>query len=603
MSKRFLCAAFMVLLCCALAAALPRRSHAGDMPETSIPEMADPWDHVIAYVPLDDRTDNLENVIYLAEAAGYQIVLPPERDSYRSALDGQPCNANGTRYGDREALFDWVREMDEKGCDRFLLSLDQLFSGGLVNSRSMTEGRPLSFSDGSIMSETEAFDARILSLLEDGENRIYLFDSVIRLASTVGYNGFGIEEYYALRKYGMAARPVLSDDELTLENIFAAYPYAADGATPAEDLPENSGYRHLLTEEVLRDYRSARERKLRLTDHVIRALNECGSDRIRLLIGIDDSSNTENIQYNELRYIEKRLDGNIQLLAGLDGLARLLVARIAQDDCGMTIKAAVRWFGGTEDAASSEFDRYTLRETVERCLALFDMTLTGPEEAELQFLVMTAPRDAGRKAEYQEALLTALEENQRRRIPTVLIESSADAYGDRLEQALLEWIDFAQLLGFAGKYDQANVTDAGFAMGVSRYLALACRTGADDAQDIAHVRQMANSMALSYAYSLNSRHELNLYILSLGLDPNNILTGRQTDELIREKLNELFLAACAPVEENLSGGRVLSSLSPCRTEKVENVRISDACFPWGRTFEISFAVHAELAETAAMEVK
>lgn len=602
MSKRFLWAVSAVLLCCALAAALPRRSSADDRSAVSIPEKADRWERVIAYVPLDDRTDNLEDVIYLAEAAGYQLVLP-ERDSYRSALDGQPLNANGTQYGDREALFEWVREMDEKGCDRFLLSLDQLFSGGLIHSRAMTEEQTLHFADGSVLSETEAFDAYILPLLEDEENRVYLFDSVIRLASTVGYNGFGLEEYYALRQYGMVARPVLSGDALTLENIFAAYPYAADGVTAAQEQLANDAYRHLLTEEMLRDYLDARERKLRLTDHVIRALNGCGSDRVRLLLGIDDSSDTENIQYNELRYIEKTLGENGQLLAGLDNLGRLLVARIAQDDCGVTVKAAVRWFGGAEDAASSEFDRYTLRETVERCCRFYDITLTAPEEAELQFLVMTAPRDAGRAAEYREALLTALEENQRCRIPTVLIEASADAYGDPLEQALLERIDFAQLLGFAGKYDQANVTGAGFAMGVSRYLALACRTGPDAAQDAAHVRQMANSMALSYAYSLNSRHALDRYVRSLGLDPNNILTDPQNNALILEKLNSLFRVACAPVEENLSGGRVLSSLAPRCAERVGSVRVSDAGFPWGRTFEISFTVQVELAETAVMEAK
>ena len=34
------------------------------------PEDVGAWDNVIAYVPLDDRTDNLEDVVYLAEASG-----------------------------------------------------------------------------------------------------------------------------------------------------------------------------------------------------------------------------------------------------------------------------------------------------------------------------------------------------------------------------------------------------------------------------------------------------------------------------------------------------------------------------------------------------
>ena len=142
--------------------------------DTSMEDVRD-WDKVIAYVPLDDRTDNMEDVVYLAEASGYQLVLP-DGDIYCTKLDGQEPNSNGTQYGDREALMAWVREMDQQGCDLFLLSLDQLFSGGLVNSRSVSGDFPLTFDDGTTMTETEAFDAFILSLAEDPDNRIYLFD-------------------------------------------------------------------------------------------------------------------------------------------------------------------------------------------------------------------------------------------------------------------------------------------------------------------------------------------------------------------------------------------------------------------------------------------
>ena len=37
--------------------------------DTSIEDVRD-WDKVIAYVPLDDRTDNMEDVVYLAEGSG-----------------------------------------------------------------------------------------------------------------------------------------------------------------------------------------------------------------------------------------------------------------------------------------------------------------------------------------------------------------------------------------------------------------------------------------------------------------------------------------------------------------------------------------------------
>ena len=245
------------------------------------------WNHVIAYVPLDDRTDNLEDVIYLAEASGFQIVMP-EKDWYRTALDGQPLNANQTPYGNREKLFEWVHKMDRHGCNLFILSLDQLFSGGLVNSRSISQPQTFTFSDGSVMTETEAFDTWILSLADDPANRIYLFDSVVRLSPTVSYNGITEADYYALRAYGMAARPVLPDAQLTLDRIFAAYPLSADALTHVEKtLPER--WQNLLTPERITEYLNVRRRKLSLLDSVITAVHSRAGENLHLIIGIDDS--------------------------------------------------------------------------------------------------------------------------------------------------------------------------------------------------------------------------------------------------------------------------------------------------------------------------
>ena len=92
----------------------------------------------IAYVPLDDRPDNVERVAYLAESLGYALVMP-ERDLYRTALDRQPLNENGTQHGDMGRLYQWVLDQEAAGCDRYILSLDQLLSGGLVSSRCMLD--------------------------------------------------------------------------------------------------------------------------------------------------------------------------------------------------------------------------------------------------------------------------------------------------------------------------------------------------------------------------------------------------------------------------------------------------------------------------------
>jgi len=556
------------------------------------------WKNVIAYVPLDDRTDNMEDVVYLAEASGYRVVMP-EGDIYCTKLDGQSLNANGTQYGDRAALMEWVREMDEQGCDLFILSLDQLFSGGLVNSRAMYGETDLTFADGTVMTETAAFDKYIYSLAKDKDNLIYLFDSIVRLASTVAYQGFGLEEYYGLREYGMVARPALEGSDLTLENVFVNYTYAADGATAAENALGDNTYRAALTDDIIDHYLAVRRRKLTLLDHVVTRLNENKNGNTRLLIGIDDSSNTANIQYNEIHYIESRLGEGSMVMAGLDSLARLLVGEIAQDTYDYTIRASVRYVGGTQAIPSSEFDRYTLEEVVDLHTDLYEIERVTEEEAELQIVVMTAPEDKAAAAAYCEELVSLLEYNQENDIPTLFIEASNNAYGQLLEDMLIARVDFAHLVAFAGKYDQANVTGAAFAMGISRYLYLRCCEEKTDAADVAQVQQIANSMALTYPYILHARYPLNVYIRDMGHNYNNILAEGEERELIQKKLEELFLPGCIAMGDNLNGTTLISDLRTYTEKTVGEVTFSDVYMPWNRTFEISFTVTVEPLMPAA----
>ncbi|MBQ9493985.1 MAG: DUF4127 family protein [Oscillibacter sp.] len=560
------------------------------------PERYRDWSRVIAYVPLDDRIDNLEDVVYLAEASGWEIVMPP-RDWFRTALDGQPPNENGTPYGNREALFLWVRDMGRAGCHTFILSLDQLFSGGLAHSRSVRETWPLSFSGRSAMGEIAAFRKYVLPLAKKPQNRLYLFDSLARLSPTVAYRGIGESEYYALREYGMVPRPILSDRELSLQRVFSLYPYAEDGRTPAENALENTRFRDFLTPDLLETYLGVRRRKLTLTDEVLSEID--GLSNVQLFIGVDDSSNRDNIQYNELRYLRSRIGDDVSsgvaVMAGLDSLARMFVGRAAQETYGYRVRASVRYIGGTQDKHSSEFDLYTLEEVVKRHLDFFRAEQVPERDAELQFLVMTAPENPEQAAEYVEELVSTLERNLALHIPTVLNEASNDAYGDTLEQALLQRAPFAGLVAYAGKYDQANVTGAAFAMGFSRYLYLRCDGTGGTPVDLAQLRQMANSMALT-EYILHTRAPLNAYLKSLHVDTGNIPYNTPHRERIEQKLTELFAPECQKVRDNLQDTALLCALMPWSTKKVRTVSFHDYRLPWNRTFELSFTIDVSVDE-------
>lgn len=59
------------------------RSSPGELPEPEQPEASS----AIAYVPLDDRPDNVGRVQYLAESLGYTLNMPEEW-MYKTLLDG-----------------------------------------------------------------------------------------------------------------------------------------------------------------------------------------------------------------------------------------------------------------------------------------------------------------------------------------------------------------------------------------------------------------------------------------------------------------------------------------------------------------------------------
>ena len=58
----------------------------------------------IAYVPLDDRPDNVERVVYLSHSLGYRLEMPELAD-YRTALDGQPKNYDSFQCGNPWSLY------------------------------------------------------------------------------------------------------------------------------------------------------------------------------------------------------------------------------------------------------------------------------------------------------------------------------------------------------------------------------------------------------------------------------------------------------------------------------------------------------------------
>ena len=568
----------------------------------------------IAYVPLDDRPDNAERVVYLANSLGYQLVMP-EEDWYQTKLDDQPLNENGTQSGDRARLYEWVLEQESHGCDRYILFLDQLLSGGLVNSRHISGENPVALSDGSVLTEAELLEQLLVTLAADRNNRVWLLDTVMRLAPTCGYDGFGIDEYNHLREYAMQPRPVLTGSELTVQNILTDYRLASDGMplVPGE---------YALTENLVTEYLSARERKLRLSEETQQLLARSGYENFRLLIGIDDSSAEDSIQKNEIALLRQNLrtDDAVRLdpcysglsklgcrdwiLSGVDDLAFKAVTRLYLDECEeqdpslaeMDLNDVyIRYAGGTEDQPACAYDSQPLETIVEEHLEFFGLErVSVPQNADLQLLVLTQPKPEAAEMDgwphgYWEGFVEELRDYAD--LPTILIDASNNQYGTAFHDALAEKCVLGQLMSYSGFLDMAIVTGTALSHGVARYAWLVQGNGTDEAATRAYQKGLAEAILLDFCYRNTVRDDLSAYVRELGGDPNNFYAPAIDTEAVRKKLEEGMAQSTKAVLKNLSRSNLIVSLEEYQAGEGGMAGWGDIClsnwrFPWQRVFEV-----------------
>jgi len=487
----------------------------------------------IAYIPLDNRPVNQERMHYLAQSADITLIMP-EETLYRTALDHMQPNPDGSTIGNREALRRWLLQTD-KECDHFIISLDQITSGGLVGSRWLC--------DADLTLEYSMIDT-VLELCKT--NTVYLFDTVMRLAPTVGYQGYSLEDYNALRAYGMEARKTLQADALTVENILEGYCRTPQDAPIPTDI----------SSAQLAQYHAARARKLKLTDYVLR---KAGNDLHFFYIGIDDSSPQNTIQSNEIKYIKSLLGQNGLLGAGTDEIALCCLARMILGLYHIQVPLQVTYFGGGEKAPADGYDIGTLEESMQKHLDIFPVKKA---ENGLQVLCLTrGSSDTDRRA-----LLARLKANQSARIPTVLIDASEDP--EILAQQFITdtSLDICQLLGYSSWNTAANAIGLALSQGVARYAYLSAVDCASQNANEGFLR------AITFSYIKD-------------------ISYKSIHPTLEEFLS--FEHPCSPTNilQRLNRGKIINSLRDFSVISPGRISIANLRSPWDRTFEMCFDIY------------
>lgn len=531
----------------------------------------------VAYIPLDDRPVNIDRVQYLVESLDYDIVMP-DSDLYKTHLDNQPLNSNNTQYGDMQKLIEWLENVE---ADFYIISLDQLLSGGLVNSRVMTEDD---------YSQSFELIDRLLNVIGDKETIV--FDTVMRLASTIGYLGYESGEYNDLRAYANKARKILQDDKLTIQNIVQGYKYDIN----------NSLIMTRLSNEVVEKYLKARERKLNLSLYYLDKVKE--KDNIYTYYGVDDSSPNLTIQTNEINLIKKNIV-NGTIFAGCDELALMSITKLCINNYQADISVKVTYVGGMENSSADSYDIGTLKDNVEAHLNSLGVKISDNGEVEVLVLTKAAANNATEKTKNADAMLTLINYNIQNMIPTIVIDVSSNITNNHKEYfqpRLLNEVSLGQLLSYSSWNTAGNAIGIALSNGLSRYSYLKYDQDKTTKALEGFIKTLVFSYVKDISYRVGGQSLIKSYIseevgpisnfyaqmIEKGLDEQTV------NKKFTNKMNSIFYE-CNLIQlmSNLNNSCFLVDLSTNQMDNSYKISCTDFYFPWYRTFEISFSIRLE----------
>lgn len=519
------------------------------------------YNMTVAYIPLDDRPVNVERVQFLAASAGIKLLMP-DTSLFATRLDGQPKNSGG-QLGDRKALLEWLKSV-ENTADVFIISLDQMLSGGLVGSR-WFDNTDLTFEYG--------VADYIISLTKS--KKVYLFDTVMRLASTVGFDGYGSEEYSELRRYAGIARKQYYGNNLTVENIIKNYKYNQNGQRIDT----------WLSESALDKYFASRSRKLKLADYIFRN----SGDRMFCYVGVDDSSPQTTVQTNEISYITSILGKKGHLFVGTDELGLMCFAKLCTDTYGAPT-VSVSYYGGGENQIADSFDIDTLDGTLRKHFNGLGLKTTESNKYDIKILVLT--RSISGSTEYNAGRLVA-EYNKQAASGTPVIIIDASGAATTLANQLLKADDLSYILGYSCWNTVANSIGIALSNGISRFTFLKAGNSDTKISREGFVRSIVFSFCKDIGYKYRSKGVVDAYVQRIGGNINNFysIINPSTEANINKTFRDDMTSSSNYPSKIIAALKNSGLLTDgFRKTSFPSVTLTNFRLPWYRTFEATFDI-------------
>ncbi len=550
--------------------------------------------NVISYVPLDDRPVNVDRVQYLASIAGYELAMP-NKDYYSSYSDNLK--------GNPKKIAEFLNKQEKEGCDYYIISLDQLFSGGLMASRAYTDEE---FEDGTMDAAMSALE----KILDDKNNKVYLFDTALRLATSSNYNNFDMNDYNFSRMYFAAPRTKLADKDLTIENIVKSYTNPSSNKyTITENVVNgmnmvNSNNKSI-SKTKFNKILKIRERKLRLVDKYTKLFENMKADTY-YLVGMDDSVEDENsVQYNEMRYIEKITQNyskinkkysnkQFKLTSSTDEAGMLLLTRLVVETTGVNMNINIEYFTD-KNKTGSDYEFKSMDSVIGQFIETVGVYRgTSSKDSSLDILVYSYDPDKSieeNKENYYK-MINKYKENIENNRPTVIIDNPEKIKDKELKYINLDLVNgtpIGYLLGYSDWNTMANASGIALSQGIVRYLYLASDEQSEEA-DFAFLKSIVFDFVKDLGYK---RYTLDYAKDKLPYDlrDESGKTSIKYINLLNDYMTNDNISHVPTIIQSFKNSNYVTDIDKDGkfvVKGIADIELNNFYFPWNRNFEINF---------------